>query len=69
MFHNILDGYIMDTKSLYAKYKLEEGEVNEEEISEEEDDLELWSSETVSKAPKFSGADAEQSIRGILDTW
>lgn len=70
MFHNILDGYIMDTKSLYAKYKLEAGEFHEEEVAEEEeDDAELWSTETVNKTPKFGGADAEKRMRDILDRW
>jgi hypothetical protein len=66
MFHNILDGYIMDTKSLYAKYKLEEAP-EEEVVVDTEDDVELFAGSGNGSSVRFDGADAEKEIRDIVD--
>lgn len=68
MFHNILDGYIMDTKTLYAKYKLEEAP-EEEVVVDAEDDVELFAGSSTSNSIRFDGADAEKEIRDIVDAW
>ena len=68
MFHNILDGYIMDTKSLYAKYKLEEAP-EEEIVVDTEDDVELFAGSGNGSSVRFDGADAEKEIRDIVDAW
>ena len=70
MFHDILDYYIMDTKTLYAKYNLE-GNINPKDTAadvETEDDDELFGSSSKNNSkPAFNGADAEQEVRNIID--
>lgn len=78
MFHTILDSYIMDTRSLYKKYKLEDpatgATTDEENITvsrsvDDEDDEELFGSSAAAIKNVKSAATTEQEILNIVDQW
>ena len=78
MFHTILDSYIMDTKGLYKKYRLENptavATAEEENITvsgsaDDEDDEELFGSSAAAIKSVKSAATTEQEILNIVDQW
>jgi hypothetical protein len=78
MFHTILDSYIMDTQSLYKKYRLADSTVataaEDENITvsgatSDEDDEELFGSNVAAIKNVKSAATTEQEILNIVDQW